>query len=93
MSPLAKGLLVLFIVGSLVSGWAQDHRINELERDQVPYGLVDSNASAIVDLQNAVATIRNQQLSDQRAYSASVTKVPAVPYCNLHDIYVHNPGC
>lgn len=91
-----RGLTVATALFALVWGGVQQSRINDLEQTEMPAGtmrLIESQEQQLIDLHNAVAAMRNQQLADEAQTSASVTTVPAGPYCNLHDIAVQNPGC
>lgn len=94
MSPLAKAAVVALIFAGVV---LDEHRLTVV-RDQVEQARSDiqtqqqqiaADQAQIRRLEDVVQTM----LTNQANTSASVTTIPAAPYCNLHDIQVQNPGC
>lgn len=95
MSERAIGwfLIVLLLGGAVLD----EHRlavarddIGQLKTDRVT---VQEQIAAEQARTRQLEAVVQQLLTDRAQTSASVTSVPAGPYCNLHDIQVQNPGC
>lgn len=77
-------------IASLIQNHGQADQLEQMRNDRATVQQqIASEQARTRQLEQAV----QQLLTDRAASSASVTNIPAGPYCNLHDIAVQNPGC
>lgn len=89
-----KAWLIGVVAALMVLGVVHDeNRITDLEHQvNEQQGQLARQYDRDTELYNMIATVRQEQLQDRAATSASVTVVPEQA-CTLHDIYNQTPGC
>jgi len=86
----AGAVVTVFMFATTVQDKTQNDQIDQLKTDRVT---VQQQIAAEQARTRKLEAVVQQLLTDRAQTSASVTSVPAGPYCNLHDIAVQNPGC
>lgn len=83
-------ILFLWACLGMVGDSGQNRQMDLLRDDRA---VMQQQIAAEQARTRQLEAVVQQILTDRAQTSASVTTVPAGPYCNLHDIAVQNPGC